>query len=175
MKVPWREILHSRPVWMNVISQWGGIWGLATIMTQGPTYFRIVHGWNVQMVGVLSGLPHLARMLFAYFFSAMCDSLMRNNKMSRNNVRKLATAMCSTVQSFFVLGLAFSGCNAWLAIFCVTVATMVHGAVSSGPLASVIDLSPNFSGVILGLTGMIACWPAFLSPYIVGLLTLNNV
>lgn len=174
-KVPWNQILRSKAIWMLVICQWGSIWGLYTLMTQGPTYFRIIHGWNVQMVGLMSGIPHLLRMIFAYVFSTICDSLMRSKRISRGFVRKMAAATCTIVNSLFVLCLAFAGCNSTMAVIGITLATMAHGAVSSGPLASVIDLSPNYSGVILGLVGMIACWPGFISPYVVGRLTNDNV
>lgn len=149
--------------------------GLYTLMTQTPTYFRVIHGWNVQWVGWLSGFPHFFRMGFAYLFSKWCDSMLRQNKVSRTNVRKLACALCSSINSIFVLALAFSGCEAWVAVSCVAFATIIHGAVSSGPLANVIDISPNYSGIILGLTGAISVFPGFISPYIVGKLTLNNV
>lgn len=33
----------------------------------------------------------------------------------------------------------------------------------------------EFAGIILGLTGTVAVFPGFISPYIVGRLTLNNV
>lgn len=44
--------------------------------------------------GILSGLPHLMRMIFAYVFSLFADYLLRTEKMSRTNIRKLATAIC---------------------------------------------------------------------------------
>lgn len=47
---PWKEIVSSRPVWMNVIAQWGGIWGLFTLMTQAPTYFKVIHNWDIKTV-----------------------------------------------------------------------------------------------------------------------------
>lgn len=47
---PWKEILTSKIVWMIVITQWGGIWGLFTLMTQAPTYFKYIHGWDIGMV-----------------------------------------------------------------------------------------------------------------------------
>jgi hypothetical protein len=50
-----------------------------------------------------------------------------------------------------MLGLAFSGCNSTAAIAFSTVATAVSGAVSTGPLASFIDISPNFASEL---------WPA---------------
>lgn len=144
-------------------------------MTQAPTYFKTIHGWNMSMTGILSGLPHLMRMLFSYIFSMFGDYLLSKNLMSRTNVRKLAGFFCLILNGFLVIGLAYSGCNSIAAISLLIVSTAVHGAVSTGPLASLIDLSPNFSGITLGLTGMIAVLPGFISPYIVGVLTLNNV
>lgn len=35
--------------------------------------------------------------------------------------------------------------------------------------------SPNYSGVLLGLNGMVGVSPGFISPYIVGILTFGNV
>ncbi|XP_061393380.1 sialin-like [Musca vetustissima] len=171
---PWKEILLSRPVWMNVIAQWGGIWGLFTLMTQAPTYFRVIHNWNIRATGILSGLPHLMRMIFAYFFSLFADYLLRTEKMSRTNLRKLATAICCIVKGLVVVALAYFGHNSTAAIVLLTVATMFHGAVSSGPLASIVDIAPNFAGIVLGISGMIGVLPGFISPYIVGVLTLGN-
>lgn len=173
--VPWGKILRSKPIWVNVICQWGSVWGLYTMMTQTPTYFRVIHGWNVQWVGWLSGSPHFLRMGFAYFFSRWADSMMRQEKISRTTIRKLACALCTSINSIFIFGLAFAGCDALLAVACVTMAATIHGAVSTGPLANVIDISPNYSGIILGLTGTIGVFPGFLSPLVVGKLTLNNV
>jgi hypothetical protein len=93
-KIPWKQILTSTPLWMNGIAQFGGIWGLFTIMTQAPTFFRYIHGWGVEMTGILSGIPHVGRFTFALAFSFICDYLLRNNKMSRTNVRKLSTSFC---------------------------------------------------------------------------------
>lgn len=167
-------------------------------MTQAPTYFRVIHGWGVQMTGFLSGFPHLCRMIFAYVFSIFMDYLLRKDKMSRTNVRKLASAVTNIVHGFFVIGLAFSGCSSTTAVIFLTLATVVHGAVSSGQLAGLIDIrydkcfirfnwhrliyrwiilifSPNFSGITLGLNGLVGVWPGFISPYIVGKLTFGNV
>lgn len=52
-KTPWKQILTSRAVWLNNIAQFGGIWGLFTLMTQAPSYFRYIHGWDIKMVNSL--------------------------------------------------------------------------------------------------------------------------
>lgn len=91
LKVPWKAIMTSRATWLNIIAQWGGVWGLFTLITQAPTYFRLVHGWGIEMTGFLSGLPHLLRVIFSLGISTLCDYLLTSNKMSRTNVRKFAT------------------------------------------------------------------------------------
>lgn len=160
---------------MVIIAQWGGIWGLFTLMTQAPTYFKIIHGWNMQMTGILAGLPHLTRMIFALVFSFFGDYLIKSDKMSTTNVRKLAGAMCCFVKGILVLALGYSGCNSIVAVILLTLATTFHGAVSTGPLANMVDLSPNYSSIVLGISGMVTVLPGFISPIIVGRLTLNNV
>jgi len=90
-KVPWKAILTSKAVWINAVAQWGGLWGLFTLVTQAPTYFRFIHGWGIEMTGILSGVPHLLRVAFSIGFSNFGDYLLRTNKMSRDNVRRLAT------------------------------------------------------------------------------------
>lgn len=89
--IPWIPMLKSKVLWLATICQFGGLWGLFTLLTQSPVYFRVIHGWSVEMVGLLSGLPHLLRTLFSIGFSHFGDHLITHNKMSRTNVRKLAT------------------------------------------------------------------------------------
>lgn len=71
----------------------------------------------------------------------------------------------------FVLGLAFSGCHVIYAVAFLTISLMLHGAVSSGALASVVDISPNFAGVSLGINSSFSVLTGFISPRIVGYLT----
>lgn len=173
-RIPWRQILGSRALWINTIAQFGGIWGLFTILTQAPSYFRFVHGWDSTKVGIFSGLPHLARVVIAISVSKTADYILRNNKMSRDNVRNIGTTISCTLNGVFVLALAYSGCNATLACVFIILATGSHGAVSAGPLAAIIDNSPNFAGVLLGIVNMFCVIPGFISPIIVSYLTFEN-
>lgn len=90
-KVPWKAILTSRVVWINAFAQWGGIWALFTLLTQAPTYFSSIHSWGIEMTGILSGLPHLLRVGFSIVFSNVGDYLLAKQKISRNQLRGLAT------------------------------------------------------------------------------------
>jgi MFS family permease len=51
---------------------------------------------------------------------------------------------------------------------------MLNGAVSSGALASVVDISPNFAGISLGINSTFSTLTGFISPIIVGYLTIGQ-
>lgn len=57
-QIPWRSIILSRPVWVTIAAHWGTAWGFFTLMTQAPTYFNFIHGWNINAVS------------FAWFYRA---------------------------------------------------------------------------------------------------------
>lgn len=52
------------------------------------------------------------------------------------------------LQGLFILGLCYSGCNSMVAVMMLFSATVVNGAVSSGALAAVVDIAPNYAGTL---------------------------
>lgn len=40
MRIPWRHILTSGPVWGTTLAHVGQNWGIWTILTEIPTYFN---------------------------------------------------------------------------------------------------------------------------------------
>lgn len=51
----------------------------------------------------------------------------------------------------------------------------MSGAISSGPLASIVDVAPNYAGVLQGINGAVVACCISISPYIVGLITFQQV
>lgn len=167
--------MTSRAVWIVAICQWGTVWSITTMGAQSPTYFKVTHGMAAALSGTLSGLPYLLKIVFAYGFSMLADYLLRSERMSRTNVRKMAGSLCTIGVGVCLLGMAQSGDNAVMAVVWFTLANVVHGANTSGPLANQVDLSPNFAGIVLGITASCSAMTGYISPYMVGALTLNNV
>jgi sugar phosphate permease len=97
LEIPWKDILTSRCVWVPVVTQFGGIYGLFTLLTQTPVYFKSIHGWGIQEIGLISGIPHIGRTVFSIGFSKYCDYLLTHDKMARVNVRKFATFFRKTL------------------------------------------------------------------------------
>lgn len=76
---------------------------------------------------MLSGIPHVLRMIFSYFYSSFSDWLLRTERMSLNNVRKLANFVMAGGGALLTLGLSFSGCEPILAIFFMMTGTAING------------------------------------------------
>jgi len=51
----------------------------------------------------------------------------------------------------------------------------VSGAISSGGIPGIVDLAPNYAGVLQGINGTIVASFISVSPYIVGLITYQQV
>ncbi|XP_049947867.1 putative inorganic phosphate cotransporter [Schistocerca serialis cubense] len=168
---PWKHILTSPQVWLIVFTQWGGFWGLFTVLTQAPTYMRNIHGWGIGMVGLLTGLPHVCRTMFSLVVSSVGDCLLKRGLLSRTKLRKSAAVIYLLGQGALLVGVACSGCSGVAAAACITASVAVSGAISTGPLAAMIDLSPSYCGILLALTNMICVTPGFISPIMVGHLT----
>uniref|UniRef100_A0A2H8TPE6 Putative inorganic phosphate cotransporter n=2 Tax=Melanaphis sacchari TaxID=742174 RepID=A0A2H8TPE6_9HEMI len=174
LPIPWKSLIFSKALLINLVTQGGGIWGLFTLTAQAPSYFNFVLGLNIKQTGLWSGIPHFTRWAFSFAFSSMCDRLVKSKRMSMTNVRKMATCFCNILQGLFIWGICYSGCNSMAAIFMLLSATAVNGAISSGALAAVVDIAPNYAGVIQGIIGTVIASLGFISPMVVGYLTLNQ-
>jgi MFS family permease len=73
-----------------------------------------------------------------------------------------------------ILGLAFSDCNIFLAVFFLTLSLALQGAVSTGALSSMVDIAPNYAGITLGIVSTISIMTGFVSPIMVGYITFGN-
>ncbi|KAF5288077.1 hypothetical protein FQR65_LT12127 [Abscondita terminalis] len=171
---PWRAILTSTPMWINVFTQFGGLWGLFIVLTHAPVYLKFIHGLTITSTGFFVGLPHFLRMLFAYIFSRIGDYLLDTDRVSRTNLRKIATAVSSIGQGCCMIALAQSGSNSIAAVVFMTSATSLNGAVSTGSLPNLVDLSPNYASVLLGFANGSGAVGGMISSFIVGFLTNHN-
>lgn len=66
-----------------------------------------------------------------------------------------------------------AGCDRFTAIIMFTIGTGAMGAFYPGTKANNLDLSPNYTGVIMALSNGIGSISGSTVPYIVGVITTN--
>ena len=74
-----------------------------------------------------------------------------------------------------MIGICFTGCNKTATIALLTFAITMQGALYSGFFTNPLDIAPNFSGTILGITNAIGAIPGWLAPLIAGGFTREKV
>ncbi|XP_065341145.1 sialin-like [Cloeon dipterum] len=174
LKLPLKEVLKSPPFWALMVANTGSIWAFMTIITYGPTYLKVVHGFNIKENGLLSGLPNLSRFMGSLFFSWIIDSMIAANKCTITCARKVATAIAEIMPAALFLLMGNMGCNAPAEVAVLTVASLFGGCASSGPIVNSVDLAPNFAGTLMGMISIASMSGGFLVPLIVGSIIEEN-
>lgn len=94
------------------------------------------------------------------------------------SVRKELTPILSfpgcTVAAVFVLAVGYSP-NPTMAIAFLCIGVGITGVNATGYAVNLLDIAPRFAGVIMGITNVFGSLPGFLSPQIVGIITVNKV
>lgn len=80
-------------------------------------------------------------------------------------------ATASAINGSFVLGAAYAGCDPLMVGTLFAIAVGADGLEPSSIMINPLDLSPNFSGMICGITGSISCIMGIAVPVVISFLT----
>ncbi|GFY72488.1 hypothetical protein TNIN_170591 [Trichonephila inaurata madagascariensis] len=168
---PWKSILTSFSVWALVLTHFGQNWGFYTLLTELPTYLASILHFNIKKNGIVSSLPYLTQAVFAILGSCMADYLRKSGRFRINVIRKTFNSFAFFVPAICVGLVGFVGCEPNIIIALFTLAMGFNGFMHSGFNVTHVDMSPEFSGTLMGLTNCIANLTGFLAPLYVGFIT----
>lgn len=175
LSVPWKSIFTSAPVWAIVITHGCSVFGYFTVVNQLPTYMKYILNFNIKENGMLSSLPYLGKYIFAVATSSLADYLLRTGRLSTTAIRKVFTLFAELTPAALMIIQAYLGRDRAASVSIFTMALTVNGAVSAGYLGNGLDIAPNFSGTIFGIANTLSSLGGFLSSYMVGIITYQNV
>ncbi|XP_034100141.1 vesicular glutamate transporter 1 [Drosophila albomicans] len=169
MKVPWRQIFLSLPVWAIGITTFGRIFVHYVFITSGPTFMDSILKFKVSTNGIVSGLPFLGSYVSAVLFCYIADKLLLHKIMTLTNVRKVFTALSQVVPGLLIAALGYID-NIGVLLTFWFIAVMLITASYAGAMANIIDLAPNYghSGAVLAFCQTIHMSASFISPLTVG-------
>lgn len=163
---PWKEMLSSLPVWAILITHCGQNWGFWTLMTEIPTYMSHILKFDIKSNSYLSALPYFILWILSFIFSACADYLISRKVTSIGTTRKLFNSIGLIIPG---LALVFLGLvtSVTPAIVLLVIAVAVNSAIYCGFNVNHIDLSPNHSGTMMGITNCISNICSLLAPLVV--------
>ncbi|XP_060523180.1 uncharacterized protein LOC132700078 [Cylas formicarius] len=167
-KIPWKEIFKSVPVWALVVSNLGVNWGSSVFLTQTPTFLNKILKFDIKQNALLSAAPYLAMWIFSFIFSFICDISINRKWIGRGAARKIFNTIGSVCPAIGLLAVGFL--NNQQKGLSVTMLIVVGGSTAGGFCGfqvNHLDLSPNHSGILMGLSNGLTSIFSVISPVIV--------
>ncbi|CAL8122496.1 unnamed protein product [Orchesella dallaii] len=174
LQVPWTRVLLSAPFWAILICNTCETWGLYTIMTELPTYMKTVLHFDIKQNSLMSAFPHLLTLIVSIILSNVGDNLIEREYLSIGAVRKLCTSIALWGYAAALLGVAYSGCDRVKTVTLLGVAIAANGGKFCGFLVNIIDLTPNYVGILMGIINTISSMPGFFAPWVAGMIINDN-
>ncbi|KAK7499876.1 hypothetical protein BaRGS_00008967 [Batillaria attramentaria] len=170
--IPWRKILTSPPFFAVACAQLGSDWMFFSLITVIPGYFKRVRHMETHQVDLLCGLPWLAVPFVAYAISKAVDTL-RKRGVPTTLLRKTSDALAKPAASGLLVVMSFlpTGYTVWVVVLYTTSVLLLAGFAQSSHNTSVVEMSPEFAGVVYGLSQVFAMTGAFTAPLLFEYLT----
>lgn len=147
--VPWKRIFSEKGTWAICIAHFCVTWGYFVLLTWLPTYFNKELGFDLAASSFLSIAPWLAMFISANAGGVIADSLLVRN-VSVTNVRKIMQTIGFLGPATF-LSLVATTTNPTAAVVYMTMALALGSFSQSGVYSNHQDLSPQYSGILLGI------------------------
>ncbi|KAJ8946315.1 hypothetical protein NQ318_004204 [Aromia moschata] len=174
-KTPWKAIFTSLPVWATIVGAFGQNWGYSTLLTEIPNYMNKVMKFDMQSNSLLSAAPYLALFIFSFVFGQISDYMINNGYGSRGACRKLFHSIGTCIPGAALVTLGFLPEDATtLSVTMLVIAVGINAAVFCGFQVNVIDLSPKFSGILMGIGNGSSNTFSIIAPLIVQLVVTDE-
>ncbi|XP_050694861.1 sialin-like [Eriocheir sinensis] len=170
-RTPWKAIICSVPLWATTTAHIGSMFGFNLLLTQLPSYMDSILGFSITSNGLLSALPFLSQFLGSTGSGVLGDWLLTKGYLTVHTSRRLFNTTSLLLPGIILVVVGYAGCNTALAVALLCLGSGFSGGICSGHLANHLDLSPNFSGTILGLSNTLAYMVSMCVPVIVGAMT----
>ncbi|XP_067122848.1 sialin-like [Centruroides vittatus] len=170
LDIPWKEILTSRAVWIVALTKicWG--FGYFTILTKFPSYLEIILHFPIHQIGTMTALVYSGDTITLFTTGFIADFIKTRKYFSITNIRKIFEAIATFGPAACILAISFLGCDSTKVIICLIIGMGCFGFAVSGDIAIVLDLAPEFAGVLFGLTYGLCNAAGIIAPYIAGII-----
>lgn len=169
IKVPWVGLFTSLPVYTIAFTHFCFNWGYYTLLTELPRYMESVLGFELAVGGFLSAFPFLLQMLFVGFTGWFADFLLMRQTLTLTQVRKYFNNSALLIQAVLLLSASFIY-NPIGVVVCVALAVGASALAMPGFLSNSLDIAPQFSSIVLGISNTFATIPGFASPSLTAVL-----
>ncbi|XP_050546651.1 putative inorganic phosphate cotransporter [Daktulosphaira vitifoliae] len=166
---PWKEIFTSLPLLALTSSHLGQSLGFWLLLSEMPTFISVVHNFKIKDNGMLTALPYLTMFLLQIPVSYIAEIFNKQQCMSVTTSRKMWNSVSMWGGAFGLILLGFLDESAIATIVLYISIVAIGCCCNLGFNLNHMDLSPNYAGLLMGITNAIASSGGIFAPLVVGI------
>ncbi|XP_044009620.1 putative inorganic phosphate cotransporter [Aphidius gifuensis] len=155
--IPILKIMTSIPFISLILCHFGNLFLLFFYQNGMMLYQTKALGFKLTKGGFVAGLPWASRVIFAFVFGWIGDTIKRKKLMSITTLRKGATIFSHFLPGVCLIIVGYLGCSFFWANVFLILALGFNGAASIANLSNNQDLSPNYAGFLYGIMNTVGC------------------
>ncbi|KAI9555754.1 hypothetical protein GHT06_018269 [Daphnia sinensis] len=171
--IPWAKMLRSVPVWSVVVTNFFFFAVVKGIVLNLPIFVRDVLDFTVTENGIFSAMPLIAALMLHLLVGPFFDYIRTHNKYTSTTVRKIFHVVGTLIPgALMFISSQLSSEYKYFIISLITISySLTEFAVMGGFGYAMIDLAPDYLGILQGINKTISLAPGFITPLIVSALT----
>ncbi|CAG5058467.1 unnamed protein product [Parnassius apollo] len=175
LSTPWRFILKSKGVWAVAITHIGCTCGYTLFFVEMPTYLEKGLHISLKNSASLSALPYIGMWIGNIISATASEKILNRKLLSVGTCRKLFNSIGFFGMAIGLGALSFIGPDHHNMAVITLIATLtVNGFYTAGFMMSLLDMSPNFAGVMLSLTNSFANLGSIFTPIVTSFILHND-
>ncbi|KAH8337853.1 hypothetical protein KR067_006953 [Drosophila pandora] len=173
--VPWLQILTSPPFIVLALCKMSQACSFYTLMQQIPRYIHGIFRYSIAVNALFSALPFVVMLMSSYGFIFLAEYLTRNKEISLPILRKTINSFASWIPAVALVALSYvSEKNVVGSLCCMVAAVAAISGQAIGSSLNHVDLSPNFAGLLFGISNTLMSAAGVVSPIVIGLTVTNE-
>ncbi|CAH8839182.1 unnamed protein product [Trichobilharzia szidati] len=164
-KIPWQKIFTSRPVYAILFTYAADDWTFQISSVCMQSFYRQMYDVDVERTIFFLSFPFLSRSMFVPIGGIFADFLRINTSLSRTTIRKMFAGLGFGLKGIFFIALGYAPSEIY-ATMLLSLALGFSGLAVAGYAVNVIDLAPNFSGLVMGFANSVSTFTGILSTFI---------
>jgi len=136
-----------------------------------------VFGIPIIQNGLFNAMTSLATGLTMALCGPLSAYIIRKSapKLSKTMVRKIFGTIALMGPAVCLALITAVGCNSTAVIALLITALFFYGFMTGGEFSIISEFAPDFSGTVFGIVATLSVFPAFLAPYVVGIIVDDRV
>lgn len=174
--VPWRAILTSSPFAAVLIARCAQNWATSTMQLQTPAYMHGVLGLDIKRNALYSALPFAVMWCMSYIYLAFANAALSRRWMTLSILRKSFNTLAFWGPALVLVEIGWLGKeHSGVLISLMSLKAGFNAAACIGSTLTIIDISPNHSGMLMAIVNGVSTLFPVASPFFVGFVVTDTV